>query len=112
MSGRIVGCMETKRITVTLEGAEQATLSTFADPERAEHAALQAWAEERGLPLKLSEAGIVRVLLRAGAEALKEKAVERGYARLAEAQLADEEWNAERGARKARRAARDRKTPA
>lgn len=108
---RIVGRMETKRITVTLEGAEQTALSVFADPERAEHAALEAWADERGLPLK-SEASMVRVLLRAGVEALREQALERGYAKLAEVQRADNERADERKSRQARRSARDRVMPA
>jgi len=104
--------METKRITVTLEGAEQNTLSAFADPERAEHAALEEWADERGLPLKSSEAGMVRVLLQAGAEALREKALERGYAQLAETLRADEDRTGERNLRRARRANRDQAMPA
>jgi hypothetical protein len=104
--------MDTKRITVTLEGAEQAALSVFADPERAEHAALVAWADERGLPVRQSEAGMVRVLLRAGAEALRERALEQGYAQLAETQRADEARKAERETRRARRAERDQETPA
>jgi predicted kinase len=109
---RILGYMEGKRITVTLEGAEQAALSTFADPQRMEHAVLEAWANERGLPLKSSEAAIVRVLLRAGVEALMDKALERGYAHLAEAQHADEDRRAERQSRRARRSEHDRTMPA
>lgn len=108
---RTISHMETKRITVTLEGAEQTALSVFADPERAEHAALEAWADERGLPLK-SEASMVRVLLRAGVEALRERALERGYAQLAEEQRADEERANERKSRQARRSERDRVMPA
>ena len=110
-SPRIVDRMETKRITVTLEGADQSALAAFADPERAEHAALEAWADERDLPLK-SEAGMVRVLLRAGVEALREQALARGYAELAEAQRADDERADERKSRQARRSARDRAVPA
>ncbi|MBP2339051.1 hypothetical protein JOF41_005229 [Saccharothrix coeruleofusca] len=104
--------METKRITVTLEGAEQAALSVFADPQRAEHAALEAWAAEHGLTVRSSEAGVVRALLRAGAEALREKALEQGYAHLAEAQRADEDRQAERSTKRARQAQRDRRMSA
>lgn len=103
--------MDTKRITVTLEGAEQDALSAFADPERTEHAALAAWAQERGLPLKGSEAAIVRALVRAGVEALQEKALELGYTRLAAELAANEDRQAERKLRRERRASRNESFP-
>lgn len=61
-------------------------LRVFADPERAEHAALVHWAASHGVPLpagERNEAAVVRALLRAGAEALQEQALEQGYAELA-----------------------------
>ncbi|WP_189225577.1 hypothetical protein [Saccharothrix coeruleofusca] len=104
--------METKHVTVPLEEAEQAALSAFADPQRAEHAALEAWAAERGLAMRSSEADVVRTLLCAGIDALQKKTLERGYAHLAEAQRAGEGRHVERSTRKARQAQRDQRMPA
>lgn len=73
----------------------------FTDPERAEHGTLTAWAAEHNLAVRdSSEAAVLRVLVRAGAEALLERALDEGYAKLA-AELTDEN-RAERRARRAR----------
>lgn len=72
-----------RRTTLTLTDADETVLESFADPDRAEHAALVAWAAEHGESLSRAEAAVLRLLLRAGAEALREKALEVGYAQLA-----------------------------
>jgi hypothetical protein len=76
----------TKRTTVTLDERDEQTLATFADPERAEWKALVEAAAELGITLKpgSSEATIIRALLQAGAKAIQEEALERGYGQLAE----------------------------
>ena len=61
---------------------------------------LEAWAEAHGISVRdASDAAILRTLIRAGAEALREKALEEGYARLARSRQED---------RAERRAIRDR----
>jgi hypothetical protein len=79
------------RVSLTLDPADEAVLARFTDPERAEHAALAAWAAEHNLAVRdSSDAAVLRVLVRAGAEALLERALEAGYARLA-AEMTDED---------------------
>ncbi|MET9260945.1 hypothetical protein [Amycolatopsis sp. NPDC004079] len=74
----------TRRVSVTLDLPDQQAVDLFADPARPEHATLEAWAEARGLVMRDdSDSAVVRTLLRAGAEALREKALEEGYERLA-----------------------------
>jgi hypothetical protein len=74
----------TRRISLTLDVLDQQAIEPFVDPSRPEHAALEAWATLRGITLRdESDAAIIRTLVRAGAEALLEKALEDGYARLA-----------------------------
>lgn len=75
----------TKRTTVTLDERDEQTLATFADPERAEWKALVGAAAELGIALKpgSSAATIIRALLQAGAKAIQEEALERGYEQLA-----------------------------
>jgi hypothetical protein len=80
----------TRRISITLDVPDQQAIEPFADPSRPEHAALEAWAAQHGLNLRDdSDAAIVRTLIRAGAEALREKALEDGYARLAASRQQD-----------------------
>lgn len=91
---------ETRRISVTLDVPDQQAIEPFAEPSRPEHVTLEAWAAEHGLSVRdASDAAIIRVLVRAGAEALRERALEDGYTRLAESRRAD---------RDERRAVRDR----
>lgn len=69
---------------MTLDAPGQQVIEVFADPSRPEHAALVAWASQRGLNvMDASDATIVRMLVRAGAEALRERALDAGYAKLA-----------------------------
>lgn len=75
-----------KRTTVTLDDRDEQTLNAFTDPERAEWKALVEVAAGLGITVKpgSSEATIIRALLQAGAHAIQEQALERGYAQLAE----------------------------
>ncbi|OZE95872.1 hypothetical protein CH302_16995 [Rhodococcus sp. 15-2388-1-1a] len=59
----------------------------FADPERLEARILREWAQQQHITIRdNSESGIARALLRVGAEALREKALEAGYDELAKDQ--------------------------
>jgi hypothetical protein len=74
----------TRLITLTLDGPDQQAIEPFVDPSRPEHAALEAWAALHDITLRdQSDAAIIRTLVRVGAEALLERALEDGYARLA-----------------------------
>lgn len=85
---------------MSLDAPEQAAIDAFGDPSRPEHATLEEWAESRGVTMRdHSEAAVLRALLQAGAEALRAKALEHGYEKLAAARDAD---------RHERRARRDR----
>jgi hypothetical protein len=76
----------TKRTTVTFDDRDEAAIASVSDPERAEWALLVQVAAEAGITLKPggSEAAIIRILLHAGVDALRERALERGYAELAD----------------------------
>ena len=81
----------TRRISLTLDVLDQQAIEPFVDPSRPEHAALEAWAALHGITLRdESDAAIIRTLVRAGAEALLEKALEDGYARLAASRHQDQ----------------------
>jgi hypothetical protein len=75
-----------KRTTVTLDERDEQTLAAFTDPESAEWKALVTVAATLGITVRpgSSEATIIRALLQAGAKAVQEQALERGYAQLAE----------------------------
>lgn len=95
----------TRRISVSLDGADQAVLDAFAAVDRAEHAALERWAAEHGFSVRdSSESAVMRVLARVGAAALREQALEDGYAKLAVDVSKDD--RDERRARRARYADR------
>jgi hypothetical protein len=97
--------VDVKRLPVTLDSEDQAELAVFGDPERIESDILRRWAQQHHITVRdNSESGIARALLRAGAESLREKALEAGYARLAEEQQA--ESRDERRAHRARYADR------
>ncbi|MDV6277527.1 hypothetical protein R3Q06_28965 [Rhodococcus erythropolis] len=79
--------MDVKRLPVTLDVDDQAELAVFSDPDRLESGILREWAQQHSITVRdNSESGIVRALLRAGAESLREKALEAGYAELAKDQ--------------------------
>ena len=75
-----------KRLPVTLDSDDQAEIAVFADPDRLEAGILREWAQQHITIRDNSESGIARALLRVGAEALREKALEVGYAELAKDQ--------------------------
>lgn len=76
--------MDVKRLPVTLDSEDQAELAVFSDPGRLEAGILREWAQRQHITIRdNSESGIARALLRAGAEALREKALEAGYDELA-----------------------------
>jgi hypothetical protein len=75
-----------RRTTVTFDERDQGVIDSISDPDRAEWAALVETAAAKGITLKpgASEAAIIRALIHAAADALQERALERGYAELAE----------------------------
>jgi hypothetical protein len=91
----------TKRVSLILDPATESAIRDFAVPGSPAREALETWAEDEGLGPLASEASVWRSLLRLGALAARESALDRGYARLA-GEFAAPEEAAER------RAARDR----
>lgn len=89
-----------KRLSVTLDAEDVRTVELFADSSSREHESLMTWARARGIdPDALtSEAALLRLLLRAGAESLRSGALDVAYASLA-ATLADEGSGDSRAAR-------------
>lgn len=75
-----------RRTTVTFDDHDQEVIASVSSPDRAEWSALVEAAAEKGIVLKpgASEAAIIRALVHAGAGALRERALERGYAELAD----------------------------
>jgi hypothetical protein len=75
----------TKRLSLTLENEDEATLARFAVEDSPERRILISWTALRGMsPEEIrSEAALLRVLLRVGAERLQEEALDAGYAQLA-----------------------------
>jgi hypothetical protein len=96
----------TKRLSVTLDAEDVRTVEAFADTTTREHEALLAWAGARGLDPAgaTSEAALLRLLLRAGAESLRGKALDVAYAGLAV--VLDDEGSADSRAARARYVAR------
>jgi hypothetical protein len=90
----------TKRLSVTLEAEDVRTVEAFADSSSREHESLLAWAASRGIdPDGLtSEAALLRLLIRAGAESLRGGALDVAYASLA-VTLADDASADSRAAR-------------
>ncbi len=75
-----------KRTTLTLTDQDERTVQAFADPERPEAVVLIEAARGLGIALGpgASEATVIRALIAAGAAAIREQALERGYQQLAE----------------------------
>jgi hypothetical protein len=92
----------TKRMSVSLDVEDEQIVRAFAAPGTAESAALADWASMHGLdPARLgSEASVLRALVRAGADRLREQVLDTGYAALAIETTGDEHADT--------RAARDR----
>jgi hypothetical protein len=73
-----------KRTTVTLTELDVEALAAVADPARPECATLRAMADELGVDIRdNSESALIRALLAAGAVAVQQRALERGYQELA-----------------------------
>lgn len=89
-----------KRLSVTLDADDVRTIEQFADSGSREHESLLAWAAGRGIDPEglTSEAALLRLLLRAGAESLRAGALDVAYARLA-VSLGDEASADSRAAR-------------
>lgn len=90
-----------KRVSLILKDADEAVIAPYLNEGSASFEVLRLWASQRGESEIKSEAGALRALLQAGAEALRERVLDAGYAQLAA------EFNSE-PARAERRAARDR----
>ncbi|UHJ58583.1 hypothetical protein LT337_32560 (plasmid) [Mycolicibacterium fortuitum] len=92
-----------KRVSLILKDADEAVIAPYLDEQSAAFEVLRQWASQRGEGDVKSEAGALRALLAAGAEALREHVLDAGYAHLAS------EFNSE-PAHVERRTARDRYT--
>ncbi|MGQ0775854.1 MAG: hypothetical protein ACT4NY_15785 [Pseudonocardiales bacterium] len=76
----------TKQTTVAFDDRDQEAIASVSDPDRAEWAALVEAAAAKGITVTpgASEATIIRTLVHAGVDALRERALECGYHELAE----------------------------
>ncbi len=92
-----------KRVSLILKDADEAIIAPYLSEGSASFEALCQWASQRGDSDIKSEAAALRALLQAGAEALRERVLDAGYAQLAA------EFNSQ-PARAERHAARDRYT--
>jgi hypothetical protein len=96
-------CTMSKRVSLILKDADEAVIAPYLTEGSPSFEVLRQWASQRGegeSDIK-SEAGALRALLQAGAEALREHVLDAGYAHLA-AEFNSEPAHAER------QAARDR----
>lgn len=92
-----------KRVSLILKDADEAAIAPYLSEGSAAFEILRQWASQRGENDIKSEAGALRALLAAGAEALGERVLDAGYAQLAV------EFNSA-PAHAERRSARDRYT--
>ncbi|WP_343709565.1 hypothetical protein [Mycobacterium sp.] len=90
-----------KRVSLILKDSDEAAIAPYLREGSASFEVLRQWASQRGESGIKSEAGALRALLQAGAEALRERVLDAGYAELAS------EFNSEPASAE-RRAARDR----
>ena len=77
-------CMS-KRLSLSLESEDEAMLARFMRDDSPDRGVLISWIALQGMtPEQIrSEAGVLRVLLRVGAERLHEQALDEGYVQLA-----------------------------
>ncbi|WP_061002884.1 hypothetical protein [Mycolicibacterium mucogenicum] len=73
-----------KRVSLILKDADEAAIAPYLDEQSVSFAVLRQWASQHGESEVKSEAGALRVLLQAGAEALRERVLDAGYADLAD----------------------------
>lgn len=93
-------CMS-KRLSITLEDSDEQALQRFAEPGSPEQRVLTSWAERHHLSVGTGSgktATILRLLVRAGVDALEEDVQADGYAQLAQ-DLSQEEREETREAR-------------
>ncbi|MGB9225062.1 hypothetical protein [Mycobacterium sp.] len=90
-----------KRVSLILKDADEAVIAPYLSEGSPAFEVLRQWAGQRGESDIKSEAGALRILLQAGAEALRELVLDDAYAQLAV------EFNSE-PARAERQAARNR----
>lgn len=90
-----------KRVSLILKAADEAVLAPYLTDGSPSFEALRSWALQRGDGDIKSEAGALRALLQAGAEAIREDVLDAGYSDLA-SEFNGKSEDAER------RAARDR----
>lgn len=86
-----------KRLSLIISDDEAQTIAPFTEPGTPAHDALRHFAR---VPAdRMSEAAMLRALILAGAEALTERALDAGYAELAETYNADGPASERRAAR-------------
>lgn len=90
-----------KRVSLILKDSDEAVIAPFLDEGSTSFEVLRQWASQQGAEDITSEAGALRALLQAGAQALRDRVLDAGYADFAV------EFNSG-SADKQRRAARDR----
>jgi hypothetical protein len=73
-----------KRLSLILSEDDRQRLEPFIRAGTGHHQVLQRWAAEQGIASVTSEAAVLRVLLRAGVQAMRDDVLDEGYAELAE----------------------------
>ncbi len=89
-----------KRVSLILGDADERAIRPFIEAGTDEHEMLRRWAAERGDQPVRSEASALRALLRAGAERLRDDALDTAYAGLAAIYSHDAQHTERRVARK------------
>lgn len=95
-----------KRVSLILPDLDEAVVAPYVTSGTPENEVLRQWATARGSAVSFTEASALRVLLRAGAERLREEALDSAYADLAAELDGDVERRHERRSARTRYAAR------
>lgn len=93
-----------KRVSLILKDTDEAILAPYLREGTVEMDAVRSWAQHHGVTVS-TEAAALRVLLQAGAEAIRESVLELAYTALAE-EFNAPDMDADRRAARARYAAR------
>lgn len=88
-----------KRLSLILTDGDQEQMEPFIRAGTGQHKMLTQWANEHGVNSVTSEAAALRVLLRAGLEAIRADALEAGYTELAKTHGGSTERDERRSAR-------------
>jgi hypothetical protein len=82
----------TTRLSVTLEDQDETIVREFTDQGSPARAALLEWVEDHGMASTdvKSDAALLRILLRVGAEALRSRVLDVGYSALAVSYTAED----------------------